>query len=75
MKPEPSKLARLVVAYYETFGHHVPDAALRQVDAGDLASLIQDALATSVPISEAEWCCDAPLEYPPGGCILREENT
>ena len=39
MKPEPSKLARLVVAYYEKFGHYVPEAALRKVDAGELAVL------------------------------------
>ena len=75
MKPESSKLARLVVAYYQRFGDHVPEVALRQVDAGDLAALIQDALATGVPISDAERYCDSPLDYPPGGCILHEENT
>ena len=42
---------------------------------GLLAALIQDSLATGVPISEAEWCEDTPYEFPPGGCILREENT
>ncbi len=75
MKPEPSKLAPLVIAYYEKFGDHVPGVALRQFDAGDLAVLIRGSLATGVPISEAEWCYDAPLEYAPGGCIIREEDT
>jgi hypothetical protein len=75
MKSEPSKLASLVIAYYEKFGDQVPEVTLRHVDAGDLAALVQNSLATGVPISEADWCCDAPLEYPPGSCILREENT
>ena len=75
MKPEPSKLARLVVAYYQKFGNHVPEVALRQVDAGDLAALVQGSLATGVPISVAEGCYDSPLEYAPGGCIICEEDT
>ena len=75
MKPEPSKLAPLVIAYYEKFGDHVPEATLRQVNAGDLAVLIQDSLTTGVPISADEWCCGAPLEYSPYGCILREDIT
>ena len=75
MKPEPSTLARLVIAYHERFGRHVPEPALRRVDAGTLASLIQDALATGVPIAEAEGCYDSPFEFPLGGCILREENN
>ena len=75
MKPEPSKLTPLVIAYYEKFGDHVPEVALRQVDAGGLAVLIRGSLTTGVPISEAERCYGAPLEFAPGGCIIREEDT
>ena len=75
MKPEPSKLAGLVVAYYQRFGDHVPEVALRQVDAGELTALIRRSLAAGVPISEADRCYDSPLEYPPGGCIIRDENA
>lgn len=75
MKPEPSKLAPLVIAYHQKFGDHVPEPVLRQVDARALVALVQGSLATGVPISEAEWCGDSPFEFPPGGCILREENT
>ena len=75
MKPEPSKLAPLLIAYYEKFGNHVPEVVLRQVHAEDLAVLVQDALAAGVPISEAEWCDDSPFELPPSGCIIREEST
>ena len=74
MRDEPSELARLVVAYRERFGRHVPEPALRRVDAGLLAALLQDALATGVPISEGEFGWFKPTEYRRGGCILRDEN-
>ena len=51
MRVEPSKLARLVVEYHEKFGHHVPESVLRVLDAGTLAPMLQDALATGVPLS------------------------
>jgi hypothetical protein len=75
MKPEPYKLAPLVIAYYEKFGDHLAEAVLRKFDAGELAPILQVSLATGVPISEADWCYDSTLEYPPGGCIIREENA
>ena len=74
MRAEPSELARLVVAYRERFGRHVPEPALRRVDAGLLAALIQDSLATGVPISEGEFGWFKPPEYSPGGCILRDDG-
>jgi hypothetical protein len=55
MRAERSKLARLVIAYHERFGRHVPEPALRRVDAGLLAALVQDSLVTGVPISEGEF--------------------
>jgi hypothetical protein len=45
MRAEPSKLAQLVIAYYEKFGRHVPTSALRYLDAGELAAHLQDSLA------------------------------
>ena len=69
MKPEPSKLARLVVAYYEKFGHHVPEAALRQVDARDLAAMLEKSLAAGVPIAETKSGSVWPWEFSPRGCI------
>ena len=75
MKPEPSKLAPLVIAYHEKFRDHVPEAVMRQFDAGELAAILQDALATGAPISEADWRYDSPLDYPPGGCVLREDDA
>ena len=75
MKPESSKLARLVVAYYEEFGHHVPEAASRQVDSEELAARIQESLANRVPISEAGWGWGSEMEFGPRGCIRREERT
>jgi hypothetical protein len=74
MKAEPSLLARLVIAYYKRLGRHVPEPALRRVDAGLLAALLQDSLATGVPISEGEFGWFKPPEYRRGGCILRDEN-
>ena len=32
MKPEPSRLAPLVTAYYEKFGRYVPESALRHLE-------------------------------------------
>ena len=74
MRAESSTLARLVIAYHEKFGRHVPEPALRRVDAGLLAALLQDSLATCVPISEGEFGWLRLPEYRPGGCILREES-
>ena len=74
MKSEPSKLARLVIAYQEKFGRHVPEPALRRVDAGVLAAKLEDSLASGVPISELELVCSLPVEFRLGGCILRDET-
>ena len=74
MRAEPSKLARLVIAYRERFGRHVPEPTLQRVDAGDLAALLQDSLVTGVPLSEAEWSHVTQLEFGPGGCIRRGEH-
>ena len=51
MRAEPSMLAQLVIAYHEKFGRHVPESALRLLAAGDLAAMLQDALATNVPLA------------------------
>ena len=74
MKPERSKLARLAIAYYVKFERHVPAPALRLLNAGDLAAILQDSLATGVPISEGEFGWFKPPEYRLGGCILRDET-
>jgi len=74
MKREPSILAGLVIAYHERFGRHVPEPALRRVDAGLLTALLQESLATGVPISEGEFGWFKPPEYRLGGCILRDET-
>ena len=74
MKAEPSKLARLVIAYCERFGRHVPEPALRRVDARGLTAMLEDSLATDVPISEGEFGWLRPLEFGPGGCIRREAS-
>jgi hypothetical protein len=74
MRAEPSKLARLVIAYHERFGRHVPEPALRRAEAGRLVALIQDSLATGVPIPEGEFGWVRLPEYRPGGCILPDEN-
>jgi len=71
MRVEPSKLARLVVAYYEKFGRHVPESALRILDAGDLASMLQDSLATCTPLSETGWDTDPEIGFRPGGCCIQ----
>jgi len=68
VKPEPSRLARLVVAYHEKFGRHVPEPALRAVGAGVLASMIENALAISVSLVETDW--DPPCAYSPRGCCI-----
>ncbi len=70
MKAEPSKLARLVIAYYEKFGRHVPESALRLLDAGDLAPMLQDSLATGVPLSETGWDRAPPIGFSPRGCCI-----
>ena len=70
MKAEPSKLARLVIAYYEKFGGHVPESALRALDAGDLAPILQNALATDAPLSETGWNRAPPIGFSPRGCCI-----
>ena len=72
MKAEPSKLAQLVIAYHEKFGRHAPEPALRRVDAELLAALIQNSLATGVPISEGEFGWLSRREYGPRGCMLHD---
>ena len=74
MRAESSKLARLVIAYYQKFGRHVPEPTLRRVDAGHLAALIQGALTSGVPLSEADWGWIVPRGYGRCGCIVRFEN-
>jgi hypothetical protein len=71
MRSEPSKLARLVILYFEKFGRYLPESVLRRFHAGELVPILQAALANGVPLSDAEW--DLPsLEFGPGGCIMRE---
>ena len=76
MRVEPSKLAQLVIAYHEKFGRHVPALALRLLNAGDLAAILQDSLATGVPLSETGWGRASPIEFRPRGCIVivHDEN-
>ena len=74
MKREPSILAGLVIAYRARFGRHVPAPALRRAEAGQLAALLEDSLATGVPIPEGEFGWFKPPEYRLGGCILRDES-
>jgi hypothetical protein len=73
MRVEPSKLAPLVIAYHEKFGRYVPAQALRLLDAGDLVPIVQDSLATGVPLSETGWA--SPIEFSPRGCIMDERAT
>jgi hypothetical protein len=75
MKREPSILAELVIAYHEKFLRHVPEPALRRAEAGLLAALLQDSLATGVPISEGEFGWLRLPEYSPGGCIIPDESS
>ncbi len=70
MRFEPSILARLVIAYRETFGRHVPDGALRTLDARKLAPMLENALAAGAPLSETGWKPDYPFPYSPFGCCL-----
>ena len=71
MRAEPSKVARLVIAYFEKFGSHVPEPTLRRVDAGHLADLIQGSLASGVPLPETEWVY-SPRQF--RCCIVRFEK-
>jgi hypothetical protein len=64
-----SKLAKLVIAYYERFGRYVPVQALRLLDAGNLVPIVHDSLATGVPLSETGWGW-ASMEFSPRGCII-----
>jgi len=73
MKSEPSKLPRLLTAYYEKFQRHVPESALHKLNAGELAVRLQESLASGEPISEVE--SEAPLvELGLRVCILRERG-
>jgi hypothetical protein len=74
MNPEPSALARLVIAYHEMFGSHAPESVLRRADPGDLAAMLEASLATGVPIAEAELGYASPVEFNPRGCVLRSDN-
>ena len=62
-----SKLAELVIASQARFGDHAPARVLRLLDA---APIIQDALATGVPLSETGWEWASPMEFSPRGCIM-----
>jgi hypothetical protein len=74
MRAEPSLLAQLVISYHEKFGRHVPESALRLLTAGNLAAMLQDALATNVQLAESGWGPDSPFEFSPRGCcIILEE--
>ena len=70
MKVERSKLARLVVAYHERFGRHVPESAMRALDAGDLAPILENSLATGAPLAESGWQPDAQCGHSPRGCCI-----
>ena len=70
MKAEPSKLAQLVIAYQEKFGRYVPESALRLLNAGDLAALLQDSLATNTTLAETGWGRASPMGFSPHGCCL-----
>lgn len=74
MRAEPSKLTRHVIAYYQKFGRHVPESAMRFLAAEDLVAHLQDALANGVPLSESGWGWASPLRYSPRGCIVRDES-
>jgi len=75
MRAEPSKVARLVIAYHQKFGRHVPESALRLLDAGDLAAILQDSLVTNLPLAETGWSQASPFEFSPRGCcIIRDES-
>jgi hypothetical protein len=77
MKFEPSKLAQLVIAYHGKFGRYVPAPALRLLDAGDLAAMLQDSLATGVPLAETGCGRASPIEFGPfrrGGCCIIDKN-
>ena len=60
-------MAKLVIAYHEKFGRYVPARVLRLLDA---APIIQDALATGVPIPDTERGRASPMEFSPRGCIM-----
>jgi hypothetical protein len=74
MKPEPSTLARLVIAYHERFGRHAPESALRHVDTGELAAILEASLATGVPLADTGWAPALRFEFRPGGCIVRDDD-
>jgi hypothetical protein len=61
-----SKLAQLVIAYHEKFGRYVPARVLRLLDA---APIIQDSLATGVPLLETGWGWASRFS-PRGGCCF-----
>lgn len=77
MRVKPSKLAQLVIAYHEKFGRYVPVAALRLLNAGDLAAILQDSLATNTPLAETDWYRASPMGFffSPRGCCVVDEPT
>ncbi len=70
MRAEPSKLARLFIAYYQAFGRHVPESALRRLNAADLAAYLEDALTNRVPLSETRWDEPTPFGFSSRGCCI-----
>jgi len=78
MRVEPSKLAKLMIAYREKFGRYVPESALRLLAAEKLAAILQDSLATGVPLAKTGW--DSSIEFGTrefrlDGCIIPDENS
>ena len=69
VRAEPSKLAQLVIAYYEKFGEHVPQSALL-LDAAELAPILQDSLVTGAPLAETGLNSASPIAYSPRGCCI-----
>ena len=75
MKAEPSKLAQLVIAYYQKFGRHVPEGALRYLEPGGVAARLQESLATGILLPETGWRRAMPQFSPRGCCIVDERAT
>ena len=68
-----ARLARLVIAYHEKFGKHVPLEPMRTLRAADLVSLIQDSIAINIPMAETGWTL--PMEFSPRGCCIMDRAT
>jgi hypothetical protein len=70
VKSEASKLAQLVVAYFNTFGRHVPEGAMQTLDSAKLASMLEDCITSRVPIPDSDSESESPSIFPPGGCCI-----